>query len=31
MLTPRNQTVAETIYTDIDKNEYLLELYSELL
>lgn len=31
MLTPRNQTIAETIYTDIDKNEYLLELYSELL
>ena len=29
--TPRNQTIAETIYTDIDKNEYLLELYSELL
>lgn len=31
MITPRNQTIAETIYTDIDKNDYLLELYSELL
>lgn len=31
MFTPRNRTIAETIYTDIEKNPYLLELYSELL
>lgn len=31
MIAPRNRTVAETIYGSIDKNDYLLELYSDLL
>ena len=29
--TPRKKTVAETIYGDIENNEYLIELYNELL
>jgi len=29
--TPRNKTIAETIYGDIENNEYLIELYNELL
>ena len=28
---PKKKTVAETIYGDIENNEYLIELYNELL
>ena len=28
---PRNATLAETIYRDIEKNEYLNQLYADLL
>ena len=31
MYAPRNETLAESIYKDIDENEYLLELYDSLL
>ena len=31
MFAPKNKTVAETIYSDIEKNSYLIELYSDLL
>ena len=31
MLRPRNETLAEALYRDIDKNEYLLEIYDALL
>ena len=31
MNAPRNRTVAETIYDDIEKNDYLIELYNGLL
>lgn len=31
MNTPRNKTVAEAIYGDIENNEYLIELYNYLL
>lgn len=31
MFVPRKRTIAETIYTDIEKNPYLLKLYSDLL
>lgn len=31
MNTPRNKTVAEAIYGDIENNEYLIELYNDLL
>lgn len=31
MNTPRQRTIAEIIYEDIENNEYLIELYSELL
>lgn len=29
--SPRNRSIAETIYGDIEKNDYLIELYSDLL
>ena len=28
---PRNATLCEALYTDIDKDEYLLEIYDNLL
>lgn len=31
LFAPKNKTVAETIYSDIEKNSYLIELYSDLL
>ena len=31
MQTPRNQTLAEALYRDIDKNDYLKEIYESLL
>ena len=31
MYAPRNETLAESIYKDIEENEYLLELYDSLL
>lgn len=31
MSTPRNRTVAEVIYDDIENNDYLIELYNDLL
>jgi len=31
MGVPRNATLAETIYRDIEKNEYLNRLYADLL
>lgn len=31
LINPRNRSVAETIYEGIDKNDYLIELYDELL
>lgn len=30
-LTPRNATLAEALYRDIDKNDYLQEIYGDLL
>lgn len=31
MINPRNQTISEMIYGDIEQNEYLQELYNDLL
>lgn len=31
MQIPRNQTLAEALYRDIDNNEYLNEIYESLL
>ena len=31
MQIPRDETLAEVLYRDIDKNEYLNEIYSNLL
>lgn len=30
-LVPRNATLAEALYRDIEKNEYLQEIYGDLL
>ena len=29
-LTPRNATLAEALYREIDKNDYLQEIYGDL-
>jgi superfamily II DNA/RNA helicase len=31
MIAPRNQTLGEEIFSDIEKNEYLIELYSAII
>jgi replicative superfamily II helicase len=31
LITPRNRSVAETIFENLENNEYLIELYDELL
>ena len=31
MISPRNSTLGEEIYREIDKNEYLHELYADIL
>lgn len=31
MIVPRNQTLGEEIFSDIEKNEYLMELYSSII